>query len=506
MSLPFAECLSENASSVKGISLLDAFRRDAPVIGDNYFECTDNVVIVPGSCLLESYIVKSELRGLVKGNVFGMFSDPIGNNVFSEFELVGILQIVEDLPQICSFVEVQTDPDDDIPKLMRLVSTTSVLAFNDYGLQRFAKDLLSRLPSAVVSLQCNRSGAVKGSSVDRPVFPTNTPGDTSLRARQNAEKTQLARVLFRHDEELIRKYFGKLDEVDGPRVQSAVQGILLESQTKFIIMQAKNIPKFAQLFFQRTDTSEGSKPVSGLHVSQFRNVGTQLSSYYQVRLCVENMVRVLQQFVGGDDDSFISDIFTRLVAKLNSSEPNSLSTMDYSLVLDVVSEALVRFSQVLASERAFGAKTDVLVGLLRQALEIDVEEVGKRDIRLKVKSLSQAANPVAKKPRYGEGPVGAGRGGRIPLIGPGGHAGTNNYCIAQVCFAYLGSKKFDGQAPLVACPGINSWCKFNHATPVVPVSKVELTDLTRVARIISPKQPGKRAALDKVFASPTFVR
>jgi hypothetical protein len=294
MSLHQAECSSEKVSSVRGFSLLEVFQRDAPVIGDNFFECTENVVLIPGDSLLESFMIKSDLKRLVKGNVFGMFSDPLGKNVFSEFELVGILQIVEDSPQICSFVEAQSGLGKEIPKLMRLVSTVFVLAFNDYGLERFPSVLLSSLPLTVVSLQMNHMGPVKGASTDSVFISPRSSGDTSLRARQNAEKTQLARVLFRHDEELIRKYFGKLDEVDGPRVQSAVQGILLESQTKYIIMQPKNIPKFVQLFFQRTDTSEGSKSVSGLHVSQFRNAGTQISSYYQVRLCVENMVRVLQ--------------------------------------------------------------------------------------------------------------------------------------------------------------------------------------------------------------------
>ena len=85
-------------------------------------------------------------------------------------------------------------------------------------------------------------------------------------------------------------------------------------------------------------------------------------------------------------------------------------------------------------------------------------------------------------------------------------SGTVKYCLSNVCFEYLGAKAFDGNKPLFACTGVGSWCSFEHSIPKIPVSKTELVDLLRVAKLVALKQPQKRKALLAVMESPTFSR
>jgi hypothetical protein len=93
------------------------------------------------------------------------------------------------------------------------------------------------------------------------------------------------------------------------------------------------------------------------------------------------LIKVLRAFTGGDGDGFIIDMFSDLMKKLQSAEEDSLKQMDTELVLDAVSVALTKWSGVLSSPMAAGADEDELRIVLRNALSIDVEEVGQQDNR-----------------------------------------------------------------------------------------------------------------------------
>jgi hypothetical protein len=106
----------------------------------------------------------------------------------------------------------------------------------------------------------------------------------SLKAMQNAERTQNAKVLLRHDARAILEYFGPLDDLTGLRAKAAVLGVLLQAQTELVMMQPQSIPVFLGLFFQRNAVppKEISSVVTGLHLSHFTKVGAQISKPYQI--------------------------------------------------------------------------------------------------------------------------------------------------------------------------------------------------------------------------------
>jgi len=95
---------------------------------------------------------------------------------------------------------------------------------------------------------------------------------------------------------------------------------------------------------------------------------------------------VLRAFTGGDGDGFIIDMFSDLMMKLQSAEEDSLKQMDTELVLDAVSVALTKWSGVL----------------LRNALSIDVKEVGQQDNRKFKRKCEARAFQASKIPRAGD--------------------------------------------------------------------------------------------------------
>ena len=357
---------------------------------------------------------------------------------------------------------------------MKLLDIKTVFAFNSFALGKLPVEMLRAFsinPAVPITTSRDR---VHQRTVSISNVPQLLQGKgESLKAMQNAEKTQNAKVLLRQDQSMIQDYFGTLDDMSGQRAKSAVLSVLLKSQTELVMMQPQNIPMFLGLYFQRTAVTpkELSSVVTGLHLSHFAKFGVQISKHYQIVACVENLLRVLRVFTGGDGDHFVARMFEDMLMKLQSSEEDALKSMDPVLVLDAVSVALTKWSAVLANPRAVGASEEDLGEALANALVIDVEEVGRSDARLfkrKMEERNFRVDKVARGNTGGRVPAGAGAVGKVPV------PGKINYCVAEVAYKLLGGKVFDGRAVLTTCPGkpgsLTPFCVFEHKLPSVPVS------------------------------------
>ena len=420
--------------------------------------------------------------------------------------LHGFAQMVEDAPQIFEF-HVLTDSSITIvyPRMMKLEHTRTVFAFNGFALRAMPAGILGRCSiRPPVPIQVSRDRMFSGVSASATVPPLLQGRGDSLKALQNADRIQNAKVLLRRNERLIIEYFGPMDDMTGQRAKSAVLGMLLQSSTELVMMQPQNIPTFLGLFFQRTSVppKELSSAVTGLHVSHFAKLGTQITKHFQIVVCVENLLKVLRAFVGGDSDNFIGNMFSDMLFKLQSSEEDGLRFLDAAIVLDAVSVALTRWSGHLSSPRAAAASDEELSFLLIGALEIDVEDVGRQDNR-RFKRKLQSTTAVAA--RDSKVPRGADRtpGGAGPVLAQG----KVNYCVAAVAFTLLGAKVFDGRPQLTACPLQKTGrCIFEHKLPAVPVSSNELADLLRAVGVITTPQKEKKAALLRVMNASSFSR
>jgi hypothetical protein len=439
-----------------------------------------------------------------------VFRDLVGDGKFVKFDLDGVAQLVETSPPIFKFHGVQVSLS-SYPEHMKLETISSVFALNSFALNLMPADFIKELSLPAVPMFVSTMSLSKSSgSGISGVPPMLRDKSDSLKAMQNAEKTQNAKVLLRQDASAILEYFGPLDDISGQRAKSVVLGKLLQTQTELVMMQPQNIPIFLGLFFQRTAVApkELSSTVTGLHVSHFAKFGTVVNKHYLIVTCVENLIRVLRAFTGGDQDGFITSMFLDMMNKLQSSEEDALKFMDPVLVLDAVSVALTKWSAVLSNPRAMGAREEQILAALDDSLTLDVAEIGRHDNRrFKRKMESQAfrADKVTRVTTGGPPVAGAGGPGQAPGAGK-----RISYCVAEVSFKLLGGKVFDGRSVLTSCPGkpggANPFCTFEHKLPSVPVSKSELADLLRTANIITKSQTEKKAALLKVLNAPTFSR
>jgi len=488
-------------------NLFSGFSAASPVDADEFFQFAEEINIISGvNAPLESFVVKCPVECLEKGNVIAVFYDPTGGGgSFRDFILHGFAQLVEDTPQIFEF-HILTSPTITVvyPPVMKLVHTKKVFAFNGFALKAMPDGIVARCsirPPVPVQMSRDQTSQ-KGSASVVPQL-LQGKGD-SLKALQNADRIHNAKVLLRHDARLILEYFGPLDDMTGQRVKSAVLGMMLQTSTELVMMQPQNIPIFLGFFFQRTAAppKDLSSVVTGLHVSHFAKFGMQITKHFQIIICVENLVKVLRAFVGGDCDGFVTDTFADMLFKLQSSEEDGLRFMDPSIVLDAVSVALTKWSGQLSSPRAATAGKDELRFLLSSALEIDVEEVGRQDNRRFKRKLESTAAMVS---RDSKAPRGVDKKSRD--AGPVSAPGKVNYCVAAVAFTLLGAKVFDGRPQLTACPLHKTGrCVFEHTLPAVPVSSNELADLVRTVGVITAPQKEKKAALLKVMNASTFSR
>ena len=487
------------------------FTTNAPVIADGCFVSYSDIEIVPGVGVMEPYVIKLPVGLLEVGAVVAVFEDPDEKLSFEALVLVGFAQVIEECPLLLRFVEVRPGSAADYPKFMRIVDVKFVFAFNSFGVGRIPAVIQDsfRLPMEGVQVARVVAGFGNvGSEKGAPMPPPLTAfGESTFKARQNAEKSQNAKVLLRHNKRLLECYFGPMDDTEGPRAKSALQGVLQDHQLRFIMMQSQNVHLFLKLFFQRTATvvSDLAKPVAGLHLLHFRAVSVVVDSHYQVRLCMEHLVAVLRLFAGGDEDRFIADIFAPTLTALSSVEEGSLSRMGPVLVIDELSAALVAFSLALASPAAVGATEMELSRLLRKALTLDLPGLERRDMLRFKRSMEGALKKPFRK-RMTDDDGGGGSGAGTAATGRGGGSGGRgapgtNYCITDVCFVYLGSKVYDGKPALRKCAA--SGCVFVHDIPRVPVSAAQKADLARVSGLIR-GFPQRHAALLNVISSPTF--
>ena len=113
---------------------------------------------------------------------------------------------------------------------MRIVDVKFLFAFNLFGVSRIPDVIKNSFRKPVEAVQFTRIVAGFGSVGGAKVTPMPPPlaafGESSFKARQNEKKSQNAKVLLHYNKQQLQCYFGPMDDTEGPRAQSALQGVL----------------------------------------------------------------------------------------------------------------------------------------------------------------------------------------------------------------------------------------------------------------------------------------
>jgi len=488
---------------------LAGFHTAKPVDGDPLFEHLQNTHIEPGVGMFSAFLFRVPVRDVLIGNVIMCFHG-LPTVSFDKLEVVGIAQVLEILPQLqCEFLET-TDaiPPVVFPKRFCLHDTTHVFVFNGVGIDNIPRDVSDQFRVAP-TVPCVDEGQREKVLTDKQFSGIVPPGisapSDSYKARQNAERVQAFKVLARHNARHIQFVLGKLEDPKGQHATAAVQGLLSDAQRTYVIAGTPNIPAFIGLTFQRTPelVKTPGRLVSGLHCSHFKSSERPISTHSDLKMCVDNTYRALKALAGGDPDDLLHGAFSKLVTTLADTDERTLSTMDTGLVMDAVSEAFVRFSQVLLSDEGWGASTARLGHLLSRALEINVDAVRAKNSD-KFMRDTQEANKRQKVERSGNPYQRQDAGKAAGDL----KKGKNNFCLTSMCVEYLGQKCYDGfTKPMSPCGGVGAWCHFVHPVPKIPVAKDQVEDLKRIAaKVNAVKFPERAKALKDVVNGPHFSR
>ena len=509
----------------QNLSLTDFTANFASAVPKN----CDEIFLEPSSTIsagsggvYEPFVVKVQVDLLVKGNCITVFSDPIDSCKFEDLVLVGIAMVIETIPvMISKFFALDSEGTDITlyPEHMTLKRVKSIYAFNEFGVGRIPQPMVARFPKTALGV-CSFSTQIgdalpRSSSVLQSLPPSNMAPDNGYKAKLNESHCQNLKVLCQQDKRKFINFVGKMEDLSGDQAINSIHSKVPESYPNLIILQRENIKVLCRLMFMvqaPTASSDVSKAVTGLHLSQFRFPNQPIASTYHIRLGVDRLVTILRVVVGGDEDKYVYNIFATLTEQLHSSEEDGLCRVDVGVLMQEVSARLVEFSKVLSDPEALTKAPERIAEELMLALSIDRKALSEKNIRRlgqrMVWKLGEHSEGGWKRDRTADGDEGGAdpesHGEEDFCGGSSRHGGRATYCLAQVCFKYLGSRKFDERGPLTACPGNGRGCRWVHDIPRVPVTPSQKKDLFSLIKLCKGKE--RKEALLRVMAKPTFSK
>ena len=378
------------ASETKGNDDEDAIL-ERPVLVDNWFLDVDSLIIDPSRGQYSTFVVKGNRQHLVRGNVVAVFVDPHDTKEFASLLLHGVAIVVNLVPLILALHPRDTS-DNRItpsPPNIMLMTTQNVFVFNHFGV-----NMLPRLynrpdwEGRILGFECPSRSAVPsgiptGFPIPLPLHlppPTSVVSESSYKARLNTTTCQNIKVLFLHNAQAYRDFVGAMEDLGSDHVLSAVQRVIPNSLINLVALQPKNLKIFLKLMFQlSTDEASVGKPITTLHLSQFKG-DSNFTSIYHITKCIHNLVDVLQSIVK-DQNGYVRDIFHTLVDMLTSTREDGLSKMSFDVVAREVNERLVAFSFVLAATEALTLSPEDLAEQLVNALTIDLVALNSKNMR-----------------------------------------------------------------------------------------------------------------------------
>ena len=505
------------------------FKKAQPELCDDLFTYSEAMEIAPNVGFWEPFLMKMSRRYLRIGVVIACFDDDDGsfdNMVFAAYGLVREVNpfIFEVIP-----FDKAGGSASKWPYVGRLSTTEYVFCFNSYG--------LSNIPRGIMDTFAVEVHAVYGAVEVPPPPPYALPGmpttlgDTSYKAKLNADKLMGIKVLLRHDKKKSERLFGALEIMDNHKAKASIASVLLKSQLSMVMLQPQNLPMLVTLIHSRSYVPAGdlSKTVAGLHFMHFEEPNTKPLFHKRIKDCAFAFVAVLKQIAGGDPDRYWATMFGPFLDLLVARDDVCMEKMQPRLVMDSCSEALVKWSLMMAAEGTKGVSDSELMELGQEALFIDIDKLDRqasREFREKTERGSTvgalAAGAAAGRGRgrggFGGGGGGGGRGGVTPFAGHWGGAGGAGgvggggapgragvrYCIDAVCYHLLGRVSYDGRPVLTTCTK-GKQCSFEHTLPTIPCEPAEKADLLVTAEYVR-RFPQKYSALLQVMSAPTFSK
>ena len=476
-----------------------------PVLADKLFEDIADIPIIPGlGSNYEAFVVKLHRRMLVVDNVVAIFRDSAGDRTFHSLEFIGAAVVIETNPLIMEVCPLHKDGlIVQLPDVVTLFAVSQLFGFNMYGIKAVLEILgseIGKVTNSPKGVQLPNLPGLISTGLSSPAVafpPPSVPlSDNTYKARKNAFEVQPMKVLFRNNAKAFETLCGPMEDLGGDSVISVVQASVPESFLKFIALQGPNIHTVMRLRFQLASEVKEGKCLTLTH---FRAPTTVVSTFYHVKSLFENFVKVLTAIVP-NEDGFLDGIFADTLKLLNSSEEESLSKLDYTVVLHELNQRLVNFGTVLSSSSALSDSEQVIVYRLKESLAIDCSAVFLKSLHKGYKKLTAATAQLSGKRAREDGSSSDGRG----KLGGGQNKGAGTgLCIAQVCYVCLGAGKvFDGRPPLKPC-AFQSKCRYSHDIPSTPVTPSQKAEVIKLLALMS-AGPQRRAELQKVTQLPTF--
>ena len=457
-----------------------AFERARPVLCDDLFLHSRNMEIIPGVGFWEPYLVKISRKYLRIGVVIACLDYEQGTEGDFAGTMLAAYGLVREMDPFI-FEVIAFDADNDSasgwPQVGRLITTEHVFGFNAYGLSNIPRRIMHGFAIEVHAVGLGRQMP--------PPPPPHLPGmmtmlgDTSYKAKLNADKLMGIKVLLRHDKSKSERLFGALEIMDNHKAKASIAAILLKSQLNMVMLQPQNLPMLVALIHTRSfvPAEDLSKTVAGLHFMHFEAPTTKPLFHKRIKDCAFAFVAVLKQITGGDPDRYWATMFGPFLDLLVARDDVCMEKMQPQLVMDSCSEALVRWSLMMAAEGTKGVTDNELMELGQEALFIDIDKLDRqasREFREKTERWS-AAGAIAAGAAAGRGGGGGGRGAVTPFAGrwggTGGAGGGSGgaapgragvrYCIDAVCYHLLGRVSYDGKPVLTACTK-GTGCVFEH--------------------------------------------
>ena len=433
-------------------------------------------------------------------------------HTFQSLEIFAVAVVVETQPLILATCMRMVDNRETLPRFILLKNTTSVFAFNSFGVKMLPQifgDRINNISEKLLGVQAwvppittpvNLSHSFPNST---PMFPAHTvpTNDNGYKAKKNAIEVQPIKLFFHHDAAKFAEVCGPLEDLSSDKTVAFIQKKMPRTYLQFIALQSFNIPVLLKLSFQMTTVETPDLKMKSLHLIHFRMAGSSYKLFYQVRQLFVNFTEVM--YAIAPDSVVLRVSFVPILQMLNSEQEGALKYCDPSLVLNELSERLVNWTGVCASVTALSDSTEIMIIRLQNALHIDLVLVNNRNMLLMsqkmAKSLANSSDRTSLKRDRGDGQ-------QAGWVQNKAFNGEKSYCLSQACVHFLGKGKvYDGKKPLSPCIFQTS-CRFEHEFPNTPVSATQKVKLLHLLTLLKDngKSPERLAALTKVMKQPTF--
>lgn len=276
----------------------DRFQMAQPELCDYKFEYVEQSVMIPDRGFWEAYVVKVLRQQCTIGTVIACFDQTAGP--MDDVLMVAYGLVRETNPFIFQVVPFDLQGSASAwPRVGRLIQTESVYVFNSYGLS-----IIPQPVRDVFGVNMRAVANPAGIQIPPPFHlpgVVTTLGDTSYKAKLNADKLMGIKNLLRHDKLKSERLFGSLDIIDNQKAKASISSLLLKSQLGMMMLQPQNLPMLVQLIHQRNyvQVSDISKTVAGLHFMHFEVPNTKQLYHRRIVDCANSFVAVLRQIAGG---------------------------------------------------------------------------------------------------------------------------------------------------------------------------------------------------------------